>query len=88
MNGKASTSFSVRSGCRQGDPFSPYLFILCAEVLACKIREGKRIKDVESSGTEFKIRQFAVDNLFSSKVMKTSTKMYAEHWMSLLKCLD
>ena len=37
-NGKASTGFSIRRGCQQCDPISQCLFVLCEEVLACKIR--------------------------------------------------
>ena len=38
VNGQASKWFTVYRGCRQGDPISPYLFILCVEVLATMIR--------------------------------------------------
>ena len=61
VNGKASSSFSIERGCRQGDPISPYLFILCVEVLACKIRQNKDIKGIKISETENKINQFADD---------------------------
>lgn len=61
VNGMTSRQFNVGRGCRQGDPISPYLFILCAEVLACKIREDEEIKGVKISDVEFKISQFADD---------------------------
>jgi exonuclease III len=61
VNGMTSRQFNVRRGCRQGDPISPYLFILCAEVLACKIREDEEIKGIKISDVEFKITQFADD---------------------------
>ena len=64
VNGKISQSFSVERGCRQGDPISPYLFILCAEVLACKIREDEEIKAIRIGNIDYKISQFADDTNF------------------------
>ena len=61
VNGKASQYIKIERGCRQGDPISPYLFILCAEVLACMVREDDRIRGIRISDTEFKISQFADD---------------------------
>ena len=55
------TASRYYNGCCQGDPLSPYLFIICAEFLSTLIRNNNRIKGLFVNKTELKISQFADD---------------------------
>ena len=61
QNGFMSEYFNLRRGCRQGDPISPYIFILCAEILGKMIRKNKDIKGISLNGKEYKLSQYADD---------------------------
>ena len=61
QNGFMSNFFSLRRGCRQGNPISPYLFILCAEILGKMVRKNKEIKGISINGKEYKLSQYADD---------------------------
>ena len=52
VNGQLSQWFAIQRGCRQGDPISPYLFILCVEILVIMIRQNKHIKGIFIGETE------------------------------------
>ena len=60
-NGWSSKFFPLSRGVRQGCPLSPYLVILCAEVLGSAIRKEQSIRGINVLGVECKISQYADD---------------------------
>ena len=47
INGGNTTNyFKLQKGARQGDPISPYLFILCLEIVFILIKASKRVKGI------------------------------------------
>ena len=61
VNGNPSLWFPIERGCRQGDPVSSYIFLLCSEIMAHMIRQNKNIKGYTLFDIEYKIAQFADD---------------------------
>ena len=66
VNSWPSSWFPVARGCRQGEPVSPYLFIICSEILAHMISQNHDVKGYNILGCEVKISQFADDTSFFS----------------------
>lgn len=61
QSGFLSQQFEIQRGCRQGDPVAPYLFILCAEILAILIKQNKDIRGIFVYDREHEISQYADD---------------------------
>ena len=80
VNGNPTPWFSIERGCRQGDPISPYIFILCAEILAIMIKEDELIKGIQIGDTDHKITQFADD----TQLLNSGDKISFERSISLL----
>ena len=58
-NGFSAVFFKLSRGVRQGCPLSPYVFILCAEVLATTIRKANEVKGITVGSIECKLSQYA-----------------------------
>ena len=56
-----SDFFEIQRGCRQGDPLSPYIFLLCAEILGILVKHSDEIKGITIDDSEFLISQYADD---------------------------
>ena len=59
-NGHFSQSILLSRGCRQGNQISPYIFVLCGELLSHCVRKCGDIKGIEVHGTEIIISQYAL----------------------------
>ena len=57
QNGFMSEFFNLKRGCRQGDPISPYIFILCAEILGKMVRDNEIITGININGKEFRLKR-------------------------------
>ena len=61
-NGHLSTFFPISRGVRQGDPLSPYIFIISIELLSAAIKFDPDIKGVLLENSEYLITQYADDS--------------------------
>ena len=61
-NGHLSNVFNIQRGVRQGDTLSPYLFILCVELLSAALKAHTEIQGLVINNSEYLISQYADDS--------------------------
>ena len=64
-NGHMTNFFNIERGCRQGDPLSPYLFILCIELISIKLKSNAIIHGIQIDQHEYLINMYADDTLIT-----------------------
>ena len=60
-NGTYSTFFKLERGCRQGDPLSPYIFILCIDPLSITLDASDKIGGIKLKDKTYKVGLYADD---------------------------
>ena len=85
-NGHLSEQFSLTRGVRQGDPLSPYLFILAVECLSAAIKYHPNINGIKIDESEYLISQLADDTTLMLDGSKTSLKYTLSIFSNFEKC--
>ena len=76
-----SEQFKLERGVRQGDPLSPYLFVVAIEILAISLRSNKHIEGIKIDTDEIKTLLYADDmtatlaNISSVEIFMQSLNM-------------
>ena len=79
QHGVFSEFFTIGRGCRQGDPASPYIFLLCVEIMGLMVRQNKDITGIHLFGKEYTLIQYADDTTIlldgSEKSLKSALSL-------------
>jgi len=81
VNGFLLKKISIKCGVQQGDSLLPMLYILCVEVLACKIRACSDIKGFllpGAEGNQFNVGQYADDTTSLVKNVASLNNLFRE----------
>ncbi|GKV02903.1 hypothetical protein SLEP1_g15281 [Rubroshorea leprosula] len=94
INGSPTKEFSVGKGLRQGDPLSPFLFLLVGEGLCGMVRKAEaegifRGVKIGEGGMVVSLLQFADDTVFMGKAKAENLRTVKAilHWFELISGL-
>ena len=74
QNGNLSNKINLGRGCGLGDPVSPYLFVMAAEILAEAVRNNKKIEAITIYNQEHMISQYVDDTTLITKAKEASIR--------------
>lgn len=86
VNGEPSASFVPSNGLRQGDPLSPYLFILCMEVLSKRLSVLQAKKEI--AGLKIARGSPHISHLFFADDALFCFKAKPDSCRTLRDCID
>ena len=75
LNGHLSDSCVLQRGCRQGDPISPYLFILCSEFLTLALKNVRNLEGIIIKNKERECSQYADDTSIFLKASENNLRL-------------
>ena len=78
QGGNISGSFTLHWGCREGNPLSPYIFILCAEIPAMQTRNNIEIQGIKVWDIEYKFTLYADNSTLLLNGTERSLKVSLE----------
>jgi hypothetical protein len=91
VNGEFTQQFTPTRGLRQGDPLSPYLFVICAEGLSTLLHDAEingRISGVKIYPTAPAVTHLQMIQYFLSKLMRRRLWLFVKFLICTRIVLD
>jgi hypothetical protein len=86
VNGQYSSWFSINRGVRQGDPNSPYLYLICAVYLSLMIRKNPSIKGINIKKKSLYYHNLLMTLIYALMVVRSPLERQFQFLLNLQTC--